>query len=77
MEDSDIPSLPYLQAVVKEVLRLHPPGPIIIRECRQDCKIWNCPNDFCQERFLVSFEKEDVMKYIPFGAEGEYAQAQS
>lgn len=29
VEDSDIPNLPYLQAIVKEVLRMHPPGPLL------------------------------------------------
>lgn len=29
MKDSDIPKLPYVQAVVKEALRLHPPGSLL------------------------------------------------
>ncbi|KAL0384845.1 UNVERIFIED_CONTAM: cytochrome [Sesamum radiatum] len=27
--DSDLPNLPYLQAIVKESLRMHPPGPLL------------------------------------------------
>lgn len=27
--DSDIPNLPFLQAIVKETLRVHPPGPLL------------------------------------------------
>lgn len=29
VQDSDLPRLPFLQAIVKEVLRLHPPGPLL------------------------------------------------
>lgn len=29
VRDSDMPNLRYLQAIVKEVLRLHPPGPLL------------------------------------------------
>lgn len=39
VEHSDVPKLPYLQAVVKESLRLHPPSPLILRKCKEDCKI--------------------------------------
>lgn len=39
IKESDIPNLPYLQAIVKETLRLHPTAPIILRECNEDCNI--------------------------------------
>lgn len=29
LQDSDLQNLPYLQSIVKEVLRLHPPGPLL------------------------------------------------
>ena len=39
IQESDIPNLPYLQAIVKETLRLHPSLPIISRESPQDCTV--------------------------------------
>lgn len=39
VEESDIVHLPYLQAIVKETLRLHPTGPLFIREASEDCTI--------------------------------------
>ncbi|KAL5795448.1 hypothetical protein ACOSQ2_000268 [Xanthoceras sorbifolium] len=39
VQESDIPNLPYLQAIVKETLRLHPTGPMIVRESSEDCNI--------------------------------------
>ncbi|KAJ8748798.1 hypothetical protein K2173_011354 [Erythroxylum novogranatense] len=41
VEESDISKLPYLQAVVKETLRVHPPGPILPRQSREDCRLGN------------------------------------
>jgi len=39
VKESDIPNLPYLQAVVKETLRMHPPTPIFAREAMRTCQV--------------------------------------
>lgn len=46
LTEDDIEKLPYLQAVVKESLRMHPPGPLLswARLCTED---WHAPNGMC------------------------------
>ncbi|KAL0857204.1 hypothetical protein Bca101_062358 [Brassica carinata] len=39
IQEMDLPNLPYLQAVVKEALRLHPPGPLLVRKFQEGCEI--------------------------------------
>ncbi|CDP16260.1 unnamed protein product [Coffea canephora] len=39
VKESDISRLPYLQAVVKETLRLHPPAPILPRKADTDIEV--------------------------------------
>ncbi|KAI3819969.1 hypothetical protein L1987_13823 [Smallanthus sonchifolius] len=36
LQESDIQNLPYLQAIIKETLRLHPPVPLIPRKSTED-----------------------------------------
>lgn len=36
VEETDLPNLPYLQAVVKESLRRHPSLPLILRKSEED-----------------------------------------
>lgn len=43
VDESDISSLPYLEAVVKETLRLHPPAPLIYRQSRKQCSVAGYP----------------------------------
>ncbi|KAJ4706489.1 putative Cytochrome P450 [Melia azedarach] len=37
--ESDVPNLPYLQAIFKEILRLYPPASLLWRTCAVDTKI--------------------------------------
>ncbi|ESQ47873.1 hypothetical protein EUTSA_v10020513mg [Eutrema salsugineum] len=39
IQETDIPNLPYLQAVIKEALRLHPPSPLVVRTFQERCEI--------------------------------------
>ncbi|KAJ4894099.1 hypothetical protein Rs2_20893 [Raphanus sativus] len=39
VQETDLQNLPYLQATVKEGLRLHPPGALFARSSRKGCKI--------------------------------------
>eukprot|EP00253_Pinus_taeda_P030404 PITA_30404 len=101
VKDSDIPNLPYVQAVVKEALRMHPPGPLLswarlstedvnmgdgmcvpagttamvnMWSITHDPSIWESPQEFRPERFVVSEGGEDVdvrgndLRLAPFGA---------
>jgi len=39
LQESDIPNLPYLRAITKETLRLHPPVPLIPRRSTEERKV--------------------------------------
>ncbi|KAL0424951.1 UNVERIFIED_CONTAM: Trimethyltridecatetraene synthase [Sesamum radiatum] len=40
VQEKDIPKLPYIEAIVKETMRLHPVAPLLVpRFSREDCKV--------------------------------------
>nr|AGF30365.1 CYP450 monooxygenase CYP93B23 [Ocimum basilicum] len=39
LQESDAPNLPYLNAIIKETFRLHPPIPMLSRKSTSDCVI--------------------------------------
>ncbi|KAK9157121.1 hypothetical protein Scep_003695 [Stephania cephalantha] len=69
VEESDIPNLKYLQALLKETLRMYPVGPLLVpHETMEDCH----PDRFRPERFLSTNADMDVKgqsyELLPFGS---------
>ncbi|RDX66635.1 Licodione synthase, partial [Mucuna pruriens] len=67
--EADSPNLPYIHAIIKEIMRLHPPLPMIMRKGIEDCMVNGNmipkgsigpkhldPLDFRPERFLEGKE---------------------
>ncbi|WOG84308.1 hypothetical protein DCAR_0103491 [Daucus carota subsp. sativus] len=77
VEESDIKNLVYLQAIIKESMRLHPSSQLLPpRESVEDCEIggYNIPKDtlLIANLFLTSHQNVDVMgnhyELLPFGS---------
>ncbi|KAL0815310.1 hypothetical protein Bca101_071754 [Brassica carinata] len=74
IQETDLSNLLYLQAVVKEGLRLHPHSPIVVRNATEGYS-WEEPDEFQPERFMVPPSKGNKemreqldLNYIPFGS---------
>lgn len=85
VEESDSPNLPYIQAIIKETFRLHPPIPMIARKSIQESKIngytipkntllfvniWSIGRDSRYWKNPLEFEPERFLK-----SEGDMVQS--
>ncbi|MBA0751100.1 hypothetical protein Gogos_002464, partial [Gossypium gossypioides] len=73
MEESDIANLVYLQAIIKETLRLYPATPVsVAREAMDDCTVAGFHIPAGTQLFLSDHANIDVrgqkFELIPFGA---------
>ncbi|KAK7345108.1 hypothetical protein VNO77_15558 [Canavalia gladiata] len=50
IQESDLPNLPYLRAIVKETLRIHPTAPVIGRRSSESCNV--CGYDIPDQSLL-------------------------
>ncbi|KAJ4836523.1 hypothetical protein Tsubulata_044447 [Turnera subulata] len=88
VKESDVQNLPYLQAVVKETLRLYPTAPLFIRVCNEDCTIKGFRlkgktrmlfNSYAINRDPASWTDPDEFfpeRYIGGNSEMNFAQSQ-